>query len=66
MNIYEMIAWIRQNDSSFGRVQTQIADFLQTQHMCRRIESEAFFFMLKDLMINVINSAPYSSENMVE
>lgn len=63
MNIYEMVNWIREYDTSLGRCQTQIADFLMTQHMAKRIDSEPLFYMLKDIMSMVLVNAPYLKEN---
>lgn len=63
MNIYEMVVWIRQYDNTIGRAQTQIADFLMSQHLFQRIKSEDLFYMLKDIMAVVLVNAPYLSDD---
>jgi len=60
MNIYEMMKFIRENDNSPGWWMTAAIDFLNNQHLCSVITSEAFFYMLRNMVSGIIGSATYT------
>lgn len=59
MNIYEMSQWIRDNDNSENRRWTSVVDFLQMQHLTGRISSEDVFYMYKDIMVGILQTASF-------
>lgn len=60
MNIYEMLDFIRKYD--YLGTYTCTADFLNTQYINGRVESENLFYMFKDLMVELIQRTPYNPE----
>jgi hypothetical protein len=55
-----MLAWIRENDNTSHGMLTYTADFLLSNHMSGRIESLDIFYMLKDIMITILQAAEYA------
>lgn len=60
LNVYDMIDFIRKTDSPGGR-RTYTADFLNTQYTTGRLDSEDFWYMLRDLMYEILALSSYNS-----
>jgi len=65
MNIYDMLKWIREWDSSEGKYLIHIGDFLLDQHISGNISSEKLFYFYKDLMIIVINKLNFTTSEFI-
>lgn len=61
LNIYEMIDFIRKTDGIDGR-RAYTADFLNNQYIMGRLNSEDFWYMLRDLMYEILASASYNGD----
>lgn len=59
LNIYEMMEFIRKCDDSNGH-RTYAADFLHRQYNMGRLDSEDFWYMLRDLIYEILASASYN------